>query len=97
MRRLFKILFIIALLAWGAAGLRHSFARQEADSGGARPRHELVERTPVNFNGVTVQTEQQPQTAGEPIRFSRTRGGLSQLELSLDANVRVVLCVREGR
>ena len=33
MRRLFKILFIITLLAWGALGLRQSFARQEADSG----------------------------------------------------------------
>ncbi len=34
-----------------------------------------------------VQTEQEPQTAGELIRFWRTRRGLSQLELSLDANV----------
>jgi len=30
---------------------------------------------------------QEPQTAGELIRFWRTRRGLSQLELSLDANV----------
>jgi len=36
---------------------------------------------------VAVQTEQEPQTAGELIRFWRTRRGLSQLELSLDANV----------
>jgi transcriptional regulator with XRE-family HTH domain len=36
---------------------------------------------------VVVQTEQEPQTAGELIRFWRTRRGLSQLELSLDANV----------
>ena len=44
-------------------------------------------RTPANFNRVVVQTEQEPQTAGELIRFWRTRRGLSQLELSLDANV----------
>ncbi len=30
MRRLCKTLFIVLLLAWGAAGLSHSFARQEA-------------------------------------------------------------------
>jgi transcriptional regulator with XRE-family HTH domain len=36
---------------------------------------------------VVVQTEQEPQTAGELIRFWRTRRGLSQLELSLDADV----------
>jgi transcriptional regulator with XRE-family HTH domain len=36
---------------------------------------------------VVVQTEQEPRTAGELIRFWRTRRGLSQLELSLDANV----------
>ena len=41
----------------------------------------------ANFNRVVVQTEQEPQTAGELIRFWRTRRGLSQLELSLDANV----------
>ena len=45
------------------------------------------DRTPANFNRVVVQTEQEPQTAGELIRFWRTRRGLSQLELSLDANV----------
>jgi len=32
-------------------------------------------------------TDQEPQTAGELIRFWRTRRGLSQLELSVDANV----------
>ena len=36
---------------------------------------------------MVVQTEQEPQTAGELIRFWRRRRGLSQLELSLDANV----------
>ena len=36
---------------------------------------------------MVVQTEQEPRTAGELIRFWRTRRGLSQLELSLDANV----------
>jgi transcriptional regulator with XRE-family HTH domain len=40
-----------------------------------------------NVDRVVVQTEQEPQTAGELIRFWRTRRGLSQLELSLDANV----------
>ena len=44
-------------------------------------------RTRANFNRVVVQTEQEPQTAGELIRFWRTRRGVSQLELSLDANV----------
>ena len=33
MRRLFKTLFIVLLLAWGALGLSHSPARQEADTG----------------------------------------------------------------
>ncbi len=36
---------------------------------------------------MAVQTEQEPQTAGELVRFWRTQRGLSQLELSLDANV----------
>jgi transcriptional regulator with XRE-family HTH domain len=36
---------------------------------------------------VVVQPEREPQTAGELIRFWRTRRGLSQLDLSLDANV----------
>jgi transcriptional regulator with XRE-family HTH domain len=36
---------------------------------------------------VVVQTEQEPQTAGELVRFWRRRRGLSQLDLSLDANV----------
>ena len=36
---------------------------------------------------MVVQTEQEPRTAGELIRFWRTRRGLSQLELSLEANV----------
>jgi transcriptional regulator with XRE-family HTH domain len=36
---------------------------------------------------VVVQTQQEPRTAGELIRFWRTQRGLSQLELSLDANV----------
>src|SRR6185436_2625401 len=44
-------------------------------------------RRPGTFNRVVVQTEQEPETAGELIRFWRTRRGLSQLELSLDANV----------
>ena len=41
----------------------------------------------ANVNRVVVQTEQEPQTAGELIRFWRTRRGLSQLELSLNASV----------
>ena len=36
---------------------------------------------------VVAGTEQEPQTAGELIRFWRTRRGLTQLELALDANV----------
>jgi transcriptional regulator with XRE-family HTH domain len=36
---------------------------------------------------VAVTTAQEPETAGELIRFWRTRRALSQLELSLDANV----------
>ena len=36
---------------------------------------------------MVVQAEQEPQTAGELIRFWRRGRGLSQLELSLDANV----------
>ena len=36
---------------------------------------------------MVVQTEQEPRTAGELIRFWRTQRRLSQLELSLDANV----------
>jgi transcriptional regulator with XRE-family HTH domain len=40
-----------------------------------------------NVGLVAVQTEQEPQTAGELIRFWRTRRGLSQLDLALEANV----------
>jgi transcriptional regulator with XRE-family HTH domain len=36
---------------------------------------------------VVVKTEKEPQTAGELIRFWRTRRRLSQLELALDANL----------
>jgi transcriptional regulator with XRE-family HTH domain len=36
---------------------------------------------------LAVQTEQEPQTAGELIRFWRTQRHLTQLELALDANV----------
>jgi transcriptional regulator with XRE-family HTH domain len=36
---------------------------------------------------VVVQTEREPQTAGELIRFWRTRRRLTQLELALDANL----------
>jgi transcriptional regulator with XRE-family HTH domain len=36
---------------------------------------------------VAVQTEQEPQTAGELIRFWRTQRQLTQLELALDAHV----------
>jgi transcriptional regulator with XRE-family HTH domain len=45
------------------------------------------DRAPRYLHPMVVQTEQEPQTAGELIRFWRTRRGLSQLELSLDANV----------
>jgi transcriptional regulator with XRE-family HTH domain len=46
----------------------------------------LIGRT-ANVNRVVVQAEQEPRTAGELIRFWRRGRGLSQLELSLDANV----------
>ena len=36
---------------------------------------------------MAVQTEQEPQTAGELIRFWRTQRRLTQLELALDANL----------
>ena len=36
---------------------------------------------------MTVETEQEPQSVGELIRFWRTRRGLSQLELALDASL----------
>ncbi len=42
---------------------------------------------PATFHRVVLQTEQEPQTAGELIRFWRARRGLSQLELALDANL----------
>jgi transcriptional regulator with XRE-family HTH domain len=38
------------------------------------------------LNPVVVKSEQEPETAGELIRFWRSQRGLSQLELSLDAN-----------
>src|SRR5829696_2436153 len=44
-------------------------------------------RRPATVNRMAVQREQEPRTAGELIRFWRTRRGLSQLELSLDAHV----------
>jgi transcriptional regulator with XRE-family HTH domain len=46
-----------------------------------------VDYLSCNFTRVVVETEQEPQTAGELIRFWRTRRGLTQLELSLDASV----------
>jgi transcriptional regulator with XRE-family HTH domain len=46
-----------------------------------------VDYLSCNVDRVAVQIEREPQTAGELIRFWRTRRGLSQLELSLDANV----------
>jgi transcriptional regulator with XRE-family HTH domain len=36
---------------------------------------------------VATETQQEPQTAGELVRFWRTQRGLTQLELSLDTNV----------
>jgi transcriptional regulator with XRE-family HTH domain len=36
---------------------------------------------------VAVQTEQEPQTAGELIRFWRTQRRLTQMDLALDANI----------
>jgi transcriptional regulator with XRE-family HTH domain len=42
---------------------------------------------PANFNRVVVQTEQEPQTAGELIRFWRTQRRLTQMDVALDANL----------
>src|SRR6266498_4571601 len=44
-------------------------------------------RALANVASVMVEPEQEPQTVGELIRFWRTRRRLSQLELSLDANL----------
>jgi transcriptional regulator with XRE-family HTH domain len=46
-----------------------------------------VDYLSCNVARVAVRIEQEPESAGELIRFWRTRRGLSQLELSLDANV----------
>jgi transcriptional regulator with XRE-family HTH domain len=40
-----------------------------------------------NVGRVAVTTEQEPQTAGELLRFWRTQRRLTQMELALDANV----------
>jgi transcriptional regulator with XRE-family HTH domain len=45
------------------------------------------ERPLVNVARVAVQTEQEPRTAGELIRFWRRLRRLTQMELALDANV----------
>ena len=42
---------------------------------------------PRGYRGVVTATEREPQTAGELIRFWRTHRRMSQLELSLEANV----------
>jgi transcriptional regulator with XRE-family HTH domain len=41
----------------------------------------------VTVGSVAVQTETEPQTAGELIRFWRTQRRLTQMELALDANL----------
>src|SRR6266536_5479379 len=46
-----------------------------------------TDRTRTNVLRVNVETEQEPQTVGELIRFWRTRRRLTQLQLGLDANV----------
>ena len=43
--------------------------------------------TAANLACVAVETEPMPQTAGELVRFWRTKRHLTQLELGLDANV----------
>ena len=55
------------------------------------------ERSPVDYlrcatralalAPVAVETEREPQTVGELVRFWRTRRGLTQMELALDANL----------
>ena len=44
-------------------------------------------RASVTVGAVTVQTEREPQTVGELIRFWRTQRRLTQMELALDANL----------
>src|ERR687891_1563900 len=44
-------------------------------------------RAPASVAPVVAETEREPQTAGELIRFWRNRRRLTQLELALDANV----------
>jgi transcriptional regulator with XRE-family HTH domain len=46
-----------------------------------------VRRAGANFPSVRVESEEEPQTAGQLIRFWRIRRRLSQLELALDANL----------
>jgi transcriptional regulator with XRE-family HTH domain len=48
-----------------------------------------MERTHPLYYGdrMVVRTEQEPQTAGELIRFWRTQRRLTQMELALDANI----------
>jgi DNA-binding XRE family transcriptional regulator len=41
----------------------------------------------VTVRPVAVQTEREPQTVGELIRFWRTQRRLTQMELALDANL----------
>src|SRR5215212_54107 len=44
-------------------------------------------RSGVSVRPVAVQTEREPQTVGQLIRFWRTQRRLTQMELALDANV----------
>jgi transcriptional regulator with XRE-family HTH domain len=54
---------------------------------GSREPLLVTDRTRTNVSRVNVATEQEPQTAGELIRFWRAGRRLSQLQLALDANV----------
>jgi hypothetical protein len=46
-----------------------------------------AEQAPATVARVVVETEREPQTVGELIRFWRTHRRLSQLELALEANL----------
>jgi hypothetical protein len=56
---------------------------------GERPRIDYLRCVEAGVTGrpVAVQTEREPQTVGELIRFGRTQRPLMQMELALDANL----------
>ena len=64
------------------------FAVGETRVPGTGPRVDYLRCNALaNVFSVAVQTEQEPRTAGELIRFWRTQRHLTQMDLALDANV----------